>query len=124
MFRSKVIAALAATTALGVSAASAADLAARPYTKAPAYIDSIYNWSGFYVGGHIGGASTNEQWINSANTTLFAQWTINTYTVSFTTQGGSAVSSQTVNYGANATQPAAPSPSAIGWRKNLSLAPS
>ena len=66
-----MIAALAATTALGVSAASAADLAARPYTKAPAYIDSIYNWSGFYVGGHIGGASTNEQWVNSANTTIF-----------------------------------------------------
>ncbi|WP_295848531.1 porin family protein [Tardiphaga sp.] len=37
--------------------ASAADMAARPYTKAPAYVASpIYNWTGFYIGGHIGGA--------------------------------------------------------------------
>jgi outer membrane immunogenic protein len=37
--------------------AQAADLAARPYTKAPAYAPApIYNWTGFYIGGHIGGA--------------------------------------------------------------------
>jgi outer membrane immunogenic protein len=38
-----------ALAALG-SSASAADLAARPYTKAPAPIAAAYNWSGFYVG--------------------------------------------------------------------------
>jgi outer membrane immunogenic protein len=39
------------------TAASAADLAARPYTKAPAYTPApIYNWTGFYIGGHVGGA--------------------------------------------------------------------
>jgi len=37
--------------------ALAADLAARPYTKAPAYAPQpIYNWTGFYIGGHLGGA--------------------------------------------------------------------
>jgi outer membrane immunogenic protein len=37
--------------------ALAADLAARPYTKAPAYVPApIYNWTGFYLGGHVGGA--------------------------------------------------------------------
>jgi outer membrane immunogenic protein len=37
--------------------ASAADLAARPYTKAPAYAPAVvYNWTGFYIGGHVGGA--------------------------------------------------------------------
>src|SRR5260370_11114183 len=37
--------------------ALAADLAARPYTKAPAYVaQPIYNWTGFYIGGHLGGA--------------------------------------------------------------------
>jgi len=71
MKNAKLIAALTVTTALGVSAASAADLAARPYGKAPAYIESIYNWAGFYVGGHLGGASTNQEWINTANTTFF-----------------------------------------------------
>jgi outer membrane immunogenic protein len=32
------------------TAASAADLAARPYTKAPAQVSPAYNWSGFYAG--------------------------------------------------------------------------
>ncbi|WPO39451.1 outer membrane protein [Tardiphaga sp. 42S5] len=47
-----------ALIALGASVpAMAADLAARPYTKAPAYVPApIYNWTGFYIGGHIGGA--------------------------------------------------------------------
>jgi outer membrane immunogenic protein len=38
--------------------AVAADLPARTYTKAPAYTppEAIYNWTGFYIGGHIGGA--------------------------------------------------------------------
>jgi outer membrane immunogenic protein len=45
-----------ALLAMGASA-SAADLAARPYTKAPAYVAApIYNWTGFYIGGHVGGA--------------------------------------------------------------------
>jgi outer membrane immunogenic protein len=70
--RNKLIAAFACTTALvSTGAASAADLAARPYTKAPAYIEPLFNWTGFYDGGHIGGAWTNEQFVNSANTTLF-----------------------------------------------------
>jgi len=66
--RNKLIAAFACTTALvSTGAASAADLAARPYTKAPAYIEPLFNWTGFYVGGHIGGAWTNEQFVNSGN---------------------------------------------------------
>ena len=38
--------------------AFAADLPARTYTKAPAYTapEVVYNWTGFYVGGNIGGA--------------------------------------------------------------------
>ena len=37
--------------------ALAADLGARTYTKAPAYAPApIYNWTGFYIGGHVGGA--------------------------------------------------------------------
>jgi outer membrane immunogenic protein len=38
--------------------ATAADIAARPYSKAPAYTapQVVYNWTGFYVGGHLGGA--------------------------------------------------------------------
>jgi outer membrane immunogenic protein len=37
--------------------ALAADLPARTtYTKAPAYVAPLYNWTGFYIGAHIGGA--------------------------------------------------------------------
>ena len=41
--------------------ALAADLGARPYTKAPPMMQSqIYNWTGFYIGGHVGGAFRND----------------------------------------------------------------
>ncbi len=50
MSNTKFIAALAVSTALSMSAASAADLAARPYTKAPMVMDAVYSWTGFYVG--------------------------------------------------------------------------
>src|SRR5258708_23548317 len=38
--------------------AAAADLPARTYTKGPAYTAPalVYNWTGFYIGGHLGGA--------------------------------------------------------------------
>jgi len=51
----KVLLAAAGVLLLGLSApASAADLAARPYTKAPPMAAPIYNWTGFYIGGHVG----------------------------------------------------------------------
>lgn len=50
--------------ALGMGApASAADLAARPYTKAPPpIIEPMYNWSGFYIGLNAGGGSSHKCW--------------------------------------------------------------
>src|ERR1700743_1733653 len=53
----KVLLATVALVALGPTVpALAADLAARPqYTKAPAYAAPLYNWTGFYIGGHLGG---------------------------------------------------------------------
>ena len=36
------------------SSASAADLAPRPYTKAPVIVDPGYDWTGFYAGVNIG----------------------------------------------------------------------
>ncbi len=43
-----------ALVALGTASAVAADLPARTYTKAPVYAAPIYNWTGIYVGAHIG----------------------------------------------------------------------
>ena len=51
-----------ALIALGAAVpALAADMAPRSYTKAPAYVAApIYNWTGFYIGGHVGGAFRGE----------------------------------------------------------------
>ncbi|WP_441280377.1 outer membrane protein [Tardiphaga sp. 862_B3_N1_1] len=55
---------LLATTALalGVVSASAADLAARPYSKAPPMIAAVYDWSGFYIGANGGWGTTRKCW--------------------------------------------------------------
>jgi len=55
----KLLLATVALVALGATVpALAADLSARApaYTKAPVYAAPIYNWTGFYIGGHLGGA--------------------------------------------------------------------
>ncbi len=42
--------------------ATAADLAARPYTKAPMVAPAaVYDWTGFYVGGNIGGVTLSDK---------------------------------------------------------------
>ncbi|MCP3466098.1 outer membrane protein [Bradyrhizobium sp. CCGUVB23] len=54
----------ASLVALSAAApAVAADLAARPYTKAPpAMVAAIYDWSGFYIGINGGGGSAHTTW--------------------------------------------------------------
>lgn len=51
----KKIALAAAATLLSAGAVSAADLAARPYTKAPAPVVVAPGWQGFYLGLNAGG---------------------------------------------------------------------
>jgi outer membrane immunogenic protein len=49
--------------ALGIAApASAADMAARPYTKAAPMIAAVYDWTGFYVGINGGWGSSRNSW--------------------------------------------------------------
>lgn len=45
---------------MGSGSASAADLAARPYTKAPPMVAAAYDWSGFYIGINGGWAESND----------------------------------------------------------------
>ncbi|MGV7215846.1 outer membrane protein [Bradyrhizobium sp. UFLA05-112] len=54
----KIVLALTAVVAM-TGAASAADLAARPYTKAPVVAAPVTSWTGCYLGGGGGGAMTN-----------------------------------------------------------------
>jgi outer membrane immunogenic protein len=42
--------------------ASAADLAARPYTKAPPPVAAVYDWTGFYIGANGGWGSSRKCW--------------------------------------------------------------
>lgn len=44
-----------AALALFSQSALAADLPAATYSKAPVYVAPVYNWTGFYIGGNIGG---------------------------------------------------------------------
>lgn len=50
----KLVLALTAVAAFTGSAV-AADLGPRTYSKAPAYIEPVYNWTGFYIFGGAGG---------------------------------------------------------------------
>jgi outer membrane immunogenic protein len=59
----KVLLVTASLIALGAAApAVAADLAARPYTKAPPMIAAVYDWSGFYIGINGGWGSGRNSW--------------------------------------------------------------
>ncbi|WP_230496021.1 InlB B-repeat-containing protein, partial [Pseudoneobacillus rhizosphaerae] len=52
------------------------------------------------------------------DTTLYAKWTINQYTVSFDVDGGNVIASQTVNHGDKAVEPAQPTKTGFtfaGW---------
>lgn len=61
---------LGAAALLALAApAAAADMQARTYTKAPAYTPPqvIYNWTGFYIGGHVGGAFAGDSSFQSSD---------------------------------------------------------
>jgi outer membrane immunogenic protein len=58
----KIALAVAAVTLLATGAASAADLAARPYTKAAPMMAPVYNWTGFYIGANGGGGWSRKCW--------------------------------------------------------------
>jgi outer membrane immunogenic protein len=61
----KFIPGLAALIVLAAGApAVAADLGGRPYGSAPAYAAPIYQWTGFYIGAHAGGAFSGDNSFN------------------------------------------------------------
>ncbi len=54
---------ITAVTSLFATSAFAADLPVKAYTKAPVYVEPVYDWTGFYVGGNVG-----YSWGNSDST--------------------------------------------------------
>jgi outer membrane immunogenic protein len=71
----RIVIGIAAVASLLTTSVFAADLAARPYTKAPVYVEPVYNWTGFYIGGNIGyswGRSSDTSTLtNGVGTVLF-----------------------------------------------------
>jgi outer membrane immunogenic protein len=63
---------IAAAASLAATGAFAADLPARApvYSKAPAYVEPLFTWTGFYVGGNVG-----YSWGNSNNSTTIDRFT-------------------------------------------------
>src|SRR4249920_2102777 len=59
----------AAALAAFAGQAFAADMPPRPYAKAPAYTAPalVYNWTGFYIGGHVGGAFAGDNSLQSSD---------------------------------------------------------
>src|ERR1700737_1231918 len=68
----KKILVAASLIAVSTATASAADLAARPYTKAPApMIAALYDWSGFYIGANGGYGTSRKECDNVTPGGLF-----------------------------------------------------
>ncbi len=62
----------------------------------------------------------------TGNTTLYAEWTINNYTVSFDSQGGSSIESKIVKYNKTINEPKAPKRMGYtfaGWYKESWIVP-
>lgn len=64
----RIVIALLSATAMGTVSANAADL---PIKAPPAPVVTAYNWTGCYIGGHLGGGWAHTSWSNTANTTAF-----------------------------------------------------
>jgi len=82
-----------------------------------------YTFAGWYTGTDFA-TEYNFSTPVAADITVFAKWEIATKNVTFNTNGGSAVATQTVDYGATATRPADPTRTGytfVNWYSDPSL---
>ena len=83
-----------------------------------------YTFAGWYDAATGGNKVTSITKGSTGNKTLYAKWTINSYDVNFESNGGSAVTKQTLNYNSTVTQPTAPTKvgyTFAGWFKETAL---
>lgn len=77
-----------------------------------------YTFAGWYKNSMLTTAWNFETDLVTANVTLYAKWAINTFTVTFESNGGSTVTPKTVNYNTSITAPTAPTKAGYkfaGW---------
>ena len=68
-----------------------------------------YTFEGWYEDKNFSGSPvTKISTTDTGKKEFYAKWTLNTYTVTFDSQGGSKVDSQTVSHGGTVTEPTAP----------------
>jgi uncharacterized protein (TIGR02145 family)/uncharacterized repeat protein (TIGR02543 family) len=80
-----------------------------------------YDFSGWFTTA-TGGTAVTTSTVFSANATIYAQWKTKTFTVTFSSQGGSAVAEQSVAPGGKATAPANPTRAGYafgGWYQDV-----
>lgn len=83
-----------------------------------------YTFVGWYKDKGLETAFDKENDLIDADTTLYAKWTIKTYTVTFNTNGGSAVAAETVIFDKRVQKPDAPTKDGAsfeGWYKDSAL---
>ncbi|MGI6249514.1 MAG: InlB B-repeat-containing protein, partial [Acutalibacteraceae bacterium] len=83
-----------------------------------------YDFAGWYSDSGLTTAVTWPYTIGASDVTFYAKWTLKQHTVSFISNGGSAVSPITQNYGTNVAEPAAPTRTGYtfaGWYSDSGL---
>ncbi|NLL27393.1 MAG: T9SS type A sorting domain-containing protein, partial [Bacteroidales bacterium] len=82
-----------------------------------------YTFAGWFIDTDLQTAYDFETAVTS-DLTLYAKWTVNTYTITFNSNGGSAVENATVNHGEKVTKPADPTKEGYtfaGWFSDVEL---
>ena len=101
---------------------------ARTYNDDVALTENAFTRAGYTFSGwntvadgsgtaYTNGASENLTSTAGDTVTLYAQWTVNNYTVTFDSDGGSAVAAQNVAYGAKVTKPDDPTKEGFVFEK-------
>ncbi|MBQ6420199.1 MAG: InlB B-repeat-containing protein [Clostridia bacterium] len=81
-----------------------------------------YTFAGWYEDSDCTAPVTGDITIRTGGTTIYAKWTVNSYTLSFDTKGGTAVESITLDYATAVTAPAEPTRTGYtftGWDKTV-----
>ncbi|MEK4387210.1 InlB B-repeat-containing protein [Solibacillus sp. FSL W7-1464] len=83
-----------------------------------------YTFAGWYKDAAFSTAWDFDADVVTGNTTLYAKWTANTYTVKFNANGGSAVADQSIVYNGKVASPATPTQPGYafaGWYKDAAF---